>query len=224
MPLSGRLSPAGAWGGCPGQAERALPRSSSWCFSPVQILRSMRPPRAPASGPSIRSQPFGRTCQSQLMTVPSPSAVKVSPPGSFHHRAGRARTEPVRPVELGQLNKHLPASLAHARTEPRAQPDRQRGEQLDAAHGRVERWLVTRVGGRVEYPLDRRCAPSRKSSRPEPIRSGVRGLPRPAGSAGTPRARARAVRAAVRAWLRGRPGWRRRRRRWRRARSARAGR
>jgi hypothetical protein len=70
-----------------------------------------------------------------------------------------------------------------------------------------------------------------KSSRPELIRSGVlfapgglRGLLRPAGSAGTPPARARVVRAAVRAWLRGRPGWRRRRRRWRRARSARAGR
>ena len=70
-----------------------------------------------------------------------------------------------------------------------------------------------------------------KSSRPELIRSGVlfapgglRGLLRPAGSAGTPPARARAAGAAVRAWLRGRPGWRRTRRRWRRARSARAGR
>ncbi len=70
-----------------------------------------------------------------------------------------------------------------------------------------------------------------RSSRPELIRSGVlsgpgglRGLLRPAGPAGTPRVRARVVRAAVRAWLRGRPGWRRRRRRWRRARSARAGR
>jgi hypothetical protein len=63
-----------------GQAERALPGSSSWRFSPVQIRRSMRPPRAPTSGPSIRIQPLGRTCQSQLMTVPPPSAAKVSPP------------------------------------------------------------------------------------------------------------------------------------------------
>ena len=62
-----------------GPAEGALPVSSSWCFSPVQTRRSTRP-RAPTSGPSIRIQPFGRTCQSQLMTVPSPSAAKVSPP------------------------------------------------------------------------------------------------------------------------------------------------
>jgi hypothetical protein len=32
----------------------------------------MRPSSGPNSGPSIRIQPFGRTCQSQLMTVPSP--------------------------------------------------------------------------------------------------------------------------------------------------------
>jgi Recombinase len=36
----------------------------------------------PDSGPSIRSQPLGRTCQSQLMTVPSSSAAKVSVPRS----------------------------------------------------------------------------------------------------------------------------------------------
>jgi hypothetical protein len=35
----------------------------------------MRPPSGPDSGPSIRIQPLGRTCQSQLMTVPAPSGV-----------------------------------------------------------------------------------------------------------------------------------------------------
>ncbi len=40
----------------------------------------MRPPSGPNSGPSMRIQPFGRTCQSQLMTVPSPSAAKISVP------------------------------------------------------------------------------------------------------------------------------------------------
>jgi len=46
----------------------------------VEILRSMRPPSGPNSGPGIRIQPFGRTCQFQPMTVPSPSAAKVSAP------------------------------------------------------------------------------------------------------------------------------------------------
>ncbi len=46
----------------------------------AQILRSMRRPSGPNSGPSIRVQPFGRTCQSQRRTVPSPSAAKVSAP------------------------------------------------------------------------------------------------------------------------------------------------
>lgn len=54
------------------------------CFElvlqPGQILRSMRPPSGPNSGPSIRIQPFGCTCQSQLRIVPSPSAAKVSAP------------------------------------------------------------------------------------------------------------------------------------------------
>jgi hypothetical protein len=64
----------------PGQEERAPSSFSSMCFNPVQILRSIRPPSGPASGPSARNHPFGRTCQSQLMTVPPLSAVKVSPP------------------------------------------------------------------------------------------------------------------------------------------------
>ena len=51
---------------------------SRYRFVLVQILRSMRPPSGLNSGPSIRIQPFGRTCQSQLITVPSPSAAKVS--------------------------------------------------------------------------------------------------------------------------------------------------
>jgi hypothetical protein len=72
----------------------------------------------------------------------------------LHHRAGRARTEPVRPVELGQLDKHLHARSAHARPEPRAQPDRRRGEQLGTGHGRVERRFVARVSDRVEYLFD----------------------------------------------------------------------
>jgi len=53
---------------------------SRYHFMLVQILRSMRPPSSPKSGPSIRIQPFGRTCQFQLITVPSPSAAKVSTP------------------------------------------------------------------------------------------------------------------------------------------------
>src|SRR5208282_6378775 len=56
----------------------------------------------------------------------------------------------------GQLHQHLCARPAHACTEPRPQPDRQRGEQLDTSHGWVERRLVTRVGDRVKYLLDRR--------------------------------------------------------------------
>ena len=91
-------------------------------------------------------------------------------------------------------------------------------------------WMIVQASS-CAGPARRWTRPSRKSSRPELIRSGVlpapgglRGLLRPAGPAGTPPARARAVRAAVRAWRRGRPGWRRRLRRWRRARSARAGR
>jgi len=46
----------------------------------AQILRSRRLPSGPNSGPSIRIQPFGCTCQSQLITVPSPPAAKVSAP------------------------------------------------------------------------------------------------------------------------------------------------
>ena len=84
-------------------------------------------------------------------------------------------------------------------------------------------WLIVQASS-CAGPARRWTRPSRKSSRPELIRSGFRGLLRPEESAGMPPARARAVRAAVRAWLRGRPGWRRRPRRWRRARSARAGR
>ena len=61
------------------QAERG-PLLSSRCFNSVQILRSMRPPRGPTSGLSIRLQPFGCTCRSQPITVPSPSAAKVSAP------------------------------------------------------------------------------------------------------------------------------------------------
>ena len=53
---------------------------SRYHFMLVQILRSMRPPSSPKSGPSIRIQPFGRTCQFQLITVTSPSAAKVSTP------------------------------------------------------------------------------------------------------------------------------------------------
>jgi 4Fe-4S binding domain len=64
----------------PGQEVRTSPSFSSLCFSAVQILRSMRPPRGPTSGPSNRNHPFGRTCQSQPMTVSSPSAVRVSAP------------------------------------------------------------------------------------------------------------------------------------------------
>ncbi len=64
----------------PGQEVRASPSYSSLCFSPVQILRSMRPPRGLTSGPSNRNYPFGHTCQSQPMTVSSPSAVRVSAP------------------------------------------------------------------------------------------------------------------------------------------------
>ena len=77
-------------------------------------------------------------------------------PGGLHHRTGRARTKPVRPVERGQLHQHLCAGPAHACTEPRPQPDRQRCEQLDTSHGWVERRLVTRVGDRVKYLLGRR--------------------------------------------------------------------
>ena len=77
-------------------------------------------------------------------------------PGGLHHRTGRARTKPARPVERGQLHQHLRARPAHACAEPRPQPDRQRGEQLDTSHGRVERRLVTRVGDRVKYLLGRR--------------------------------------------------------------------
>ena len=77
-------------------------------------------------------------------------------PGGLHHRTGRARTKPARPVERGQLHQHLGACPAHACTEPRPQPDRQRSEQLDTSHGWVERRLVTRVGNRVKYLLDRR--------------------------------------------------------------------
>jgi hypothetical protein len=63
------------------RAEAPVKRShaqwdGAWLREPVlslvQILRSMRPPSGPDSGPSIRIQPFGCTCQSQLMTVPSP--------------------------------------------------------------------------------------------------------------------------------------------------------
>ena len=63
-----------------GQAQRAGPFFSSWCFNSVQILRSIRLPRGRTSGLSIRIQPFGCTCQSQPITVPSPSAAKVSAP------------------------------------------------------------------------------------------------------------------------------------------------
>jgi len=77
-------------------------------------------------------------------------------PGGFHHRAGGARTEPMRPVELGQLHQHLRARPAHACPEPCPQPDGQRSEQLHTSHRRVERRLVARVGDRVKYLLDRR--------------------------------------------------------------------
>ena len=77
-------------------------------------------------------------------------------PGGFHHRAGCARTEPMRPVELGQLHQHLRARPAHACAEPCPQPDRQRSEQLHTSHRWVERRLVARVGDRVKYLLGRR--------------------------------------------------------------------
>ena len=53
---------------------------SRYHFMLVQILRSIRLPSGSNSGPSIRIQPFGCTCQSQLMTVPSPSEAKVNVP------------------------------------------------------------------------------------------------------------------------------------------------
>jgi hypothetical protein len=53
---------------------------SRYRFMLVQILRSMRPPSGPSSGPSIRIQLFERTHQSQLMIVPSPWLAKVSVP------------------------------------------------------------------------------------------------------------------------------------------------
>ena len=79
---SGRARPRGAivCGRGDGQAERAGPLFSSWRFNSVQILRSIRLPRGRTSGLNIRIQPFGCTCQSQPITVPSPSAAKVSAP------------------------------------------------------------------------------------------------------------------------------------------------
>ncbi len=53
---------------------------SRYGFMLAQILRSMRPPSGPNGGPSIRIQPFGHTCQAQLITVRSPSAAAVSAP------------------------------------------------------------------------------------------------------------------------------------------------
>ena len=53
---------------------------SRYRFMLAQMLRSMRPASGPNSGPSIRIQPLGCTCQYQLMAVPSPSAAKVSAP------------------------------------------------------------------------------------------------------------------------------------------------
>jgi hypothetical protein len=75
----------------------------------------MRLPRGPDSGPSIRSQPLRRTCQFQLMTVPSPSAAKVSVPEVSIIELAVRGSEPVRAVELGQLDEHL-----HARFPMRA--------------------------------------------------------------------------------------------------------
>lgn len=39
--------------------ERASPPFSSFCLSPVQILRSLRPPRDPTSGPDNQNHPSG---------------------------------------------------------------------------------------------------------------------------------------------------------------------
>lgn len=114
---------------------------SSWCFKSVQILRSMRSPSDPDSGRASASGP------SAHLPVPAHDrAVALSGkgqrPGGVHYRAGCARTEPMRPVEPGQLHHHLPARPAHAGAEPCPQPDGQRSEQLRASHRRVERRLV----------------------------------------------------------------------------------
>ena len=138
-----RLSAAGVGGSCEaaatvrGQAERALPGSSSWCFSPVQIRRSMRPPRAPTSGPSIRIQPLGRTCQSQLMTVLSPSAAKVSlPVVSIIELAVRELSRCGRSNSVSSTSISPPALPMRARN--RVPSPIGSGVSTDAGHGRVE--------------------------------------------------------------------------------------
>jgi hypothetical protein len=40
---------------------------SRYRFMLIQILRSIQRPSGPNSGPSIRIQPYGRTCQSQAI-------------------------------------------------------------------------------------------------------------------------------------------------------------
>jgi hypothetical protein len=92
--------------------------------------------------PSIRIWPFGRTCQSQPMTVPSPSAAKVSAPEvSIIGLAVREPSRCGRSNPVSSTTIFLPALPMRARNRC-PQPDGQRSEQLRASHRRVERRLV----------------------------------------------------------------------------------
>ncbi len=121
-------------------------------FRLAQILRSMLP-----SGPNSGAEHPHPALRAHLPVPAHDRAVAVGSEGQcpegLHHRAGGARAEPVRSVELGQLHQHLRARPAHAGAEACPPSHGQRSEQLHTSHRGVERRLVARVGDEVEHFL-----------------------------------------------------------------------
>ena len=63
-------------------AAGAVPDSSRWALSPVQIACSWWRPRRATTGPSSRSRPLGRTSQDQIIRVAPAAGSKVNPPST----------------------------------------------------------------------------------------------------------------------------------------------